>query len=230
MAELDKARALERIKKCLALSESANPHEAELALRQARKLMDKFHLDYSDVAASRAQEREVHLGSSKRTPMSWVRMLADTVGRAMGCVTFTRSGLCGQAIIFIGETGNSDLAAYVYEVLARQLEQHRKKYVAGLAGLTRGKKRVLGTRFAEGWIAAVSERVDIFAGVSEEAEKAIKAYCEQNYPNVAVAPLKVKKFTIAELYALKEGIELGETVSLHRAMPGSEQAKLAMIK
>lgn len=45
MAEIDKARELEKIKKCLALSQSSNAHEAESELRQARKLMDKFHLD-----------------------------------------------------------------------------------------------------------------------------------------------------------------------------------------
>ena len=35
-------RALEKIKKCLALAESPNPNEAESALRQARKLMEKY--------------------------------------------------------------------------------------------------------------------------------------------------------------------------------------------
>lgn len=33
-------RILERIKKCLALSQSSEPHEAAAALRQAQKLME----------------------------------------------------------------------------------------------------------------------------------------------------------------------------------------------
>ncbi|HHM9894520.1 TPA: DUF2786 domain-containing protein [Pseudomonas aeruginosa] len=44
----NKEQMLEKIKKCLAFVESSNPHEAEAALRQARKLVDKFHLVFSD--------------------------------------------------------------------------------------------------------------------------------------------------------------------------------------
>lgn len=59
-------RALEKIKKCLALAESTNPNEAESALRQARKLMEKYQLEMSDVDSSRADEYVHQVGKATR--------------------------------------------------------------------------------------------------------------------------------------------------------------------
>lgn len=227
MAELDKQRALERIKKCLALSQSTNPHEAESALRQARKLMEKFRLEIADVEASRAQEYEHYLGPAKRMPMAWVGRLANTVATALACVCFIRHGRQGQALIFIGETGSGELAAYAYTVLARQLEQHRKEFLTGHADLPRGKKRVLGTRFAEGWIESVAKRVEEFASMTPEAERAINAYVERHYPNVPEAKVRCKVVSREEYMALLEGQEKGKEVTLNRAVAENEQLKLA---
>ncbi|UCU92660.1 DUF2786 domain-containing protein [Hydrogenophaga taeniospiralis] len=44
--------ALKKIKKCLALSRSANEHEAAAALRHAQKLMQAFSLAEEDMADS----------------------------------------------------------------------------------------------------------------------------------------------------------------------------------
>jgi len=51
-----RARAPDRIKKCFALAKSSNPHEAEAAMRQARKIMDKFKLKIGDVHATQTEE------------------------------------------------------------------------------------------------------------------------------------------------------------------------------
>lgn len=227
MMNRDKERALEKIKKCLALSESSNPHEAQAALRQARKLMDKFHLDYSDVDASRAQEHEFKIGTGSRAPVRWVKMLGNTVGASMGCVTFFRHGSLGQSIIFIGETGNAELAGYAYEVLLRQLERQRKEFVAKLNGHKKSDKRVLGSRFAEGWISAIAAKVNEFGGVSEEAERAINAYCTRVYPDVAVSKMPRRKINLLEYKAMLAGEEEGEKVSLHKPVGrGDEQLLL----
>jgi len=226
MADLDKERALEKIKKCLALGESSNPHEAEAALRQARKLMDKFHLDFSDVDASRAQEHEFKIGSGSRAPVVWVKMLGNTVGNSMGCVTFFRHGSRGQSIIFIGETGNAELAAYAYEVLLRQLERQRKEFVAKLDGYESGAKRKLGARFAEGWIGAIAAKVSEFGGVSEEGERAINAYCSRVYPEVKVSKMQRRKINMQEYKAMLAGEEEGEKVSLHKPVGRGEEQLL----
>ena len=45
---MNKKDVIEKIKKCLALSKSANQHEAATALRQAQSLMEKYNIDADD--------------------------------------------------------------------------------------------------------------------------------------------------------------------------------------
>lgn len=49
---MDKAKVLEKIKKCLALSKSANEHEAAQALKQMQALMREYGISDADVALS----------------------------------------------------------------------------------------------------------------------------------------------------------------------------------
>ncbi len=48
----DQNKHIEKLKKLLALAASGNPHEAALALRRARKLMDVHGITHSDIAMS----------------------------------------------------------------------------------------------------------------------------------------------------------------------------------
>lgn len=55
-------KTLSKIKKCLALSSSDNPHEAAAAMRQAKALMDKHgvsanHITMSEIGEATAKER-----------------------------------------------------------------------------------------------------------------------------------------------------------------------------
>ena len=45
---MNKKTVIEQIKKCLALSKSANQHEAAAALRQAMAFMQKYKIDAND--------------------------------------------------------------------------------------------------------------------------------------------------------------------------------------
>ena len=50
---MDKEKVLDKIKKCLALGQSANEHEAAQALKQAQALMEKYEVNAVDIALSR---------------------------------------------------------------------------------------------------------------------------------------------------------------------------------
>lgn len=56
---MDKNTAIDKIKKCLALSKSDNPHEAAAALRQAQKLMALYKVDALDVSLADVTEETV---------------------------------------------------------------------------------------------------------------------------------------------------------------------------
>ena len=224
--ERSRQKALERIKKCLALSESTNPHEAEAALRQAHKLMEKYQLEHSDIDASRAEEFVLQIGSAKRHPAPWVRMLSSTVAESLSCICFIRSGYRGQALIFIGEQGSGELAAYAYDVLSRQLQQSKKRYQDELPSCGSSYKRKMGTLYAEGWIQAVRSRVNNFAEMSERTASAINAFTQANYPDVRPIKAKRRKVTREEWLAHEAGKEEGGRVSLHRPVNQSEVLRL----
>lgn len=53
---MDKAKVLEKIKKCLALSQSANENEAAQALKQAQALMRQYSIIDIEVELSAVTE------------------------------------------------------------------------------------------------------------------------------------------------------------------------------
>ena len=54
---MNKEKILDKIKKCLALSKSANEHEAAQALKQAQALMEKYEVNAVDIALSEVSEQ-----------------------------------------------------------------------------------------------------------------------------------------------------------------------------
>lgn len=78
----DKDRIIDKIRKCLALSNSANEHEAAAALRQAQKLMELYRVSDAELLAAGVGEASTHAGASRK-PSSWENGLAATkIGRA----------------------------------------------------------------------------------------------------------------------------------------------------
>ena len=221
-----KERALEKIKKCLALSESDNPNEAEAALRQARKLMEKYRLEMADVESSRAQEYQLKVGKGTRQSAQWVRLLGLVVANAMGCICFFRHGTLGQSLIFIGGEGSGELAAYAYEVLARQLTNSRKKYLLELPDFGKAYKRKMGTLYAEGWIRGIAQRVEQFGGMDERTERAVSAFCDKHYPDLPLSEFKRRKVSPSEYQACLLGESDGSKVELHRPMGRDESFML----
>lgn len=173
-----RARALDRIKKCFALAKSSNPHEAEAAMRQARKIMDKFKLEIGDVHATQTEEFSLWIGKAKSVPPQWIRMLSMTVSKAFGCVSFYSYRPNQQSLIFIGEISRAEMSTYAYEVLIRQLKQSKRKYLSGVSIQGTVQRRKAGVLYAEAWIIGVHKRVEEFAGVTEEGERAIHAYTQ----------------------------------------------------
>lgn len=219
-------RVLAKIKKCFALSESNNPHEAEAAMRQARKLMDKFHVELTDVHAIGAEEYSLKIGAAKSAPQKWVRMLSMAVAKAFGCASFYSHGAKGQTLIFIGEIGSGEMAAYAYEVLSRQLGESRRSYLASVDIEGTQKRRRAAQMYAEAWIIGVHKRIEEFAGVNADVEKAIKAYQLKHYPGIPLVKLKRRTLNEAEYKVYLQGEKDGSEVSLHHPMGHAEKHRL----
>lgn len=226
----DKERILDKIKKCLALSKSSNEHEAEAALRQARKLMDKHKLDMQDVAASGCSE-EARDAKCKTRPSVWMIALASACAQAFGCALITRGGwrpglTSGWDFRFIGVDAAPTLSSYAYEVLLRQLQRARREFVAAQKRVKLATKRRRGDEFANAWVSAVWTKIEDFAGGSDEEAALITAYKAKHYPNLKSEPLKRRETHGRDYGAVEAGRRAGRSAELHKPMGADTRAQL----
>ena len=223
---MDHKKALEKIKKCLRLAASGEPHEAAAAMRQARALMDKYRIEEDDALASEVAEASARSGSKSR-PVYWESSLAGVVGKAYACRYVFVQG-AGQ-YRFIGEM--AEVASYTMTLLLRQVRQARRDYIAN--HLTRCKAATKTKRadtFCGAWVWAVRTSVMKFAG-TEEPSAAVEAFMGKNYPELQTfTPVDRnagKKRTSERDYKdASHGFEAADGVRLNHGVGG--QAPLAL--
>lgn len=225
---MEQDRILDKIKKCLemAKSKTANPNEAEIALRQARALMDKYSLEMGDVLASMAGEYKTMAGSDGDPP-AWRVRLAQVCALAFGCkVIISTSLLNAPLFTYIGCAAAPELAGYAYQVLQRQLQKARHDYVATQKRCKLSTKRARGDAFANSWIDAVYSKVQDFAGADDNVADAIEAYISKRYPNLQKTELKRRMPTARNQGACEAGYRAGQSAQLHHAVNHQPRARL----
>ncbi|MGV8842678.1 MAG: DUF7168 domain-containing protein [Pseudomonas sp.] len=118
------------------------------------------------------------------------------------------------------------MSAYAYEVLIRQQKASRKKYLSGANIQGAAQKRKAGVIYAEAWIIGVHKRVEEFAGVIEEVERAINAYTQKNYPDVQPVKQKRRNLNEEEYRVYMQEERDGGSVSLHTPMGRDEKLQI----
>ncbi|MFJ7792945.1 DUF2786 domain-containing protein [Pseudomonas sp. NPDC096950] len=229
---MDENRTLDKIKKCLemAKSKTSNPHEAEIALRQAHKLMELYNLEMGDVLASMACEASIAAGSDG-VPPTWRVRLAQVCAHAFGTrMIISHSWLTGGGFIFVGCAAAPELTGYAYEVLERQLQKARREFLSSPKNkrCKRSTKVARGDHFANGWIDAVYHKVDEFAGVEDNVAEAIEAYMAKHHPDLEKANLKRRKVKARDEGASTAGYQAGKSAQLHKAVNHQPRALLTM--
>ncbi len=231
---MDQDRILDKIKKCMeiAKSKTANANEAEIALRQARKLMDAHSLEMGDVLASMACEVTIEAGS-EGSPPAWRVRLAQVCAHAFGTKMIITSKLMPHfdvvgAFIFVGCSAAPELTGYAYQVLERQLQKARREFLKSPNNkrCKRSTKVARGDHFANGWIDAVYRKVDEFAGVDDSVADAIQAYMAKHHPDLGKFEMKRRKLKARDEGAAKAGYLAGKSAQLHHAVGHQPTARL----
>lgn len=224
----DRNKILDKIKKCLALSASSNEHEAEAALRQARKLMEAHDITEVDVLAAQAAERRTKAGAARR-PSNWETMLGSKVAAAFGCRMIFIGGGRGMAgdWCFIGCGINPEIADYAFTVLQRQVKRARGEHIK-----TRLKRCKLATKtrradlFCEGWVRSVAGAIEVFAQTDGQTG-AVEAYVAANYPTLgnlkSLDRNDGRRLSDHEHNDYAAGHRSGKDVQLNRGIRGADQ-------
>lgn len=121
---MNKEKILDKIKKCLALSKSANEHNAAQALKQAQALMEKYEVNAVDIALSEVSEQ----GADRRMAFklaNWQWGVANMLADIFGCQSYQR----GKTMMFYGIGNRAEISAYAFDVVYRQISADRRKFL-----------------------------------------------------------------------------------------------------
>ena len=180
---MHKDKIIEKIRKCLALSSSANQHEAAAALRQAQKMMELHRVSDTDLLAAGVGEASSHAGASRR-PSNWEGLLATMISLAFGCRIVFVSARGGGNWRFIGMGASAEIAQYAFAVLFRQLRRSRATFIKEKCKrLIPASKTRRADLFCLAWVREVEKRAQAMAAASGATE-AISAYMLAHYPNL----------------------------------------------
>ncbi len=227
---MNREDALKKIKKCLALSRSANEHEAATALRQAQKLMAEFGLAEQDVSLADVWECRAK-ALTLVTVNAWEVSLVSTIADAFACEYFTRNRWGSQTNgslgylrewVFVGIDSAPEVAAYACDVLTRQCKIARQAHVAKQPKNCKAiTKTARGDAFAQGWAWGVRQKIMAFAPQKNEA--LLLAYMNANHPNMTTGNTrdttkKKKRVTDGHMTA---GYSAGLDAQLNHAVGGA---------
>lgn len=226
-------KAIQKIKKCLALAASDNPHEAAAAMRQAKGLMEKYNISAADVSASDIYEYGTKSTTMARDkPSQWETGLAHAIGNAFGCkmlvnIQKLRSGRivnCGE-FIFIGVKHQAEIAAYTASVLIRKCKKARANYMQSLPkNYRKTHKTKAGDAFALGWAYEIRSKVTEFANpqsVQEAIEKKLNESVTSDKPADVRTSIS-KNPSYAEKVSAQEGRKAAQQEQLYRPMKGQQ--------
>jgi len=187
---MDRDTALNKIRKCLALAGSSNPHEAAAAMRQAQKLMREHNVSETDVSLADVCEKGIKAPSNRIS--MWQSKLARSVADAFGCEIYysrhTKLGITrmhrATDVVFIGVGASAEVASYAFDVLLRQATRDRAIHIAAQSKKIKQRtKTARGDAFAIAWVIAVQAQLDKFVG-NPAAEQLLVTYMQTHHADL----------------------------------------------
>lgn len=235
---MNKKTVIEKIKKCLALSKSANQHEAAAALRQAMAFMEKYQIDADDPDLLGITEASI-LGSGTAKPTVFEAVLANSIARLMDCkVILQTSGIITANLgikkqiswAFIGFDPAPEIASYAFDVLYRQLKKARTTFISTQLKRVQIKANKVkrADLFCEGWVLEATKQVSNLNPNKDKLEQ-IQTYINQKHKvrNGEAKDRNKKTNTSSDRYQndLHAGRQAGKDAKLNHAMSGGTQHK-----
>lgn len=216
---------ISKVKKCLALSKSANSNEAAVALKKAQRLMEEHQISQVDVDISDVTETQVLMCRAQKPP-AYIVVLANCVASAFGCKIMADSGWTQTRVSFLGMGAQSEVGAYVFDVLRRALTRGRKEFISTIPKRTKAANK---TRRADvwckGWVIAVTKKARKLA-VPESTEAMIAKWMEEKHPDLEKSEGRERKMKGKDLIDAVRGYGEGEKQQLHHGVDGESHALL----
>lgn len=220
-------RALEKIQKCLALSNSGNANEAARALSQAQALMKKFAVTLDDVQNANVAEEVISL--TRKNPDNVHLLLANACADAFESHVLFRKGF-GQekaAVLFFGFDYRPEVAVHAFAQILQQRKSAEKEFRRSdiYKSASAAERRRLQQSFAIGWASEVSAAVQIYGKTFRQSNeyKTLLLAVERKVGKVATRKTRSASYNVD---AVRVGQAEGRKVTLCQGVRGQERARL----
>ena len=222
---IDRDKALDKIRKCLALGKSSNEHEAAAALRQAQKMMAAHGLTEEDIGLTEfAYETIVtDYEFGKKKPLIVVAVI-NVVQHALGVEAVMGAQPKGRHLMhtvrYFGPRARAAMATHAHQVMYRACGRAWQAYLEQNPSM----RGVIGARasFYHGWCSSVISKVQALAMSKEEVEMIAKKKQQTYGGELKTAKLGTKTID-GEL--MGEGARAARDFDLHRPV-GTERNRL----
>jgi len=217
--EPERARALGKVQRLLALAESDNVHEAEAAMAQAHRLMRKHNIAWTQ--DSRAGQYRFHqLGLPRGRIPGYERVLAGLLGRHFFVEAIwiwgvdVHTGKPGRALEISGTGENVELATYVHAFLLRTGDRLWALEGARFGGGARAQGRYLSGMMMgfEEKLSQQARRCEQEEGLVWKGDAGLGAYVRQRHPRLHT--VRVGAVTADDAWA--SGHAAGRDIVLNR--------------
>jgi hypothetical protein len=227
-------QALAKIKKCLALGRSSNPHEGAAAMRQAQKLMAEHLITSDDVALADVKTKQC--STPTNSGPVWEVALAKNIAEAFGCaVIWTRDAgrfigyrhVRKSVVIFYGLENAPEIAGYAWDVLSRQCAKGRLAHIRLQSKQCKPITRTArGDEYAMGWVIGVIEKLERFAA-PEKNTLLIEQFKDATWPSSTTgkAPDRTKGRNVTT-NDFHTGLQHGKLANLNHGLDGQEPQAL----
>ncbi len=230
---MNKQDIIKKIKKCLALSQSSNEHEAAQALKHAQILMQQYGLSSSDIALEHIEE--ISSDTIAKTVKHWQWHLMALCAEVFACqyVLTWQETSQKRLLRFIGPAPHAQLSAYAFTVLNRQLRHARKDFLATIQHPKNSVRQARANQFSLGFVFSIKEKIAELLPDNPQRE-AIETYLQLHYPNLSIRQSKAGRSSgQARHYAWQDfqsGQEKGEHAALHPAMQAGARKTILLSK
>jgi hypothetical protein len=221
----DLSNIFARIQKCMRLAGSDNPHEAEAAERQARKLMDKYSLTEGDLAAHGITNQTVHcpIATRNKLPVT-LATLINLIVKAFGVKAVTEAEMRetqpSYVVRYFGPADRVELAAYTHVVIYRAMEAAWKVYLKENAD--RKGERGARAGFQLGFLESIRSQIDELA-MTDTERTGIELVKDAHY-GVALCKGKANNMQVSAS-ACNSGKNAGAGFNLRRPV-GADRVRL----
>lgn len=157
---MEQDRIIERIRKLLRLSQSANPHEAALAAQRVQQMLSEYNLTIDSIGcdADTASARQVNRKTRKALE-KWAHVLAVRTARVFGC-DYYHNAFTGETS-FVGVGADPEVCGWMYGYLYKTLLRLASTHMRGPARRLRSSKskREARNSFLFGAVDVISSRM-----------------------------------------------------------------------